>query len=118
MPYEIRKQGSKYCVYKTGDSEKKIGCHSSRKKAREQQKALYAKEDDTEDVMSRIQFGQGGSKKQSVRLTKDGKDEHIHNATLDEKGNGVSTKTNGHTHVIVNGKVKKAEGHTHKIQKS
>src|SRR3990167_4430952 len=41
MPYTIRKQGEKYCVYGPSGNH---GCHDSREKARRQQRALYRAE--------------------------------------------------------------------------
>jgi hypothetical protein len=41
MPYEVRKKGSKHCVYKKG-TDKEFGCHPSRSKALAQLRALYA----------------------------------------------------------------------------
>ncbi len=41
MPYDVRKQGAKFCVYK-GDDE--IACHPSEAKAKAQVAALYASE--------------------------------------------------------------------------
>ena len=43
MPYEIRRQGSEFCVYKQGTAEK-MGCHPTQEKARQQMVALYANE--------------------------------------------------------------------------
>lgn len=42
MPYEIRKSGSKFCVHKEGGAQ--VACHSTRKEALQQMKALYANE--------------------------------------------------------------------------
>jgi len=41
MPWEIRKQGSKFCVVKQ-DSGKVVTCHDSEKKAKAHLRALYA----------------------------------------------------------------------------
>lgn len=47
MPWDIRKRGSQYCVYKRGESSPvRGGCHSTREEARRHQRALYAGEDD------------------------------------------------------------------------
>lgn len=43
MPYEIRKQGKQFCVYKKGTS-KKFGCHMTEKEANDQMRALHANE--------------------------------------------------------------------------
>src|SRR3990167_6183643 len=43
MPYEIRKEGNKWCVYKKSTEEKR-GCSDSEKMAKEHMKALYAHE--------------------------------------------------------------------------
>jgi len=43
MPYEIRKSGNQYCVHKK-DGGKKMGCHSSREKAKAQIAAIHANE--------------------------------------------------------------------------
>lgn len=43
MPYEVKKSGDQYCVYKQG-TKKKLGCHATRKEADDQMAALYAKE--------------------------------------------------------------------------
>ncbi len=42
VPYEIRKQGEQFCVYKQDGA--KIACHASRSQAEAQRRALYAKE--------------------------------------------------------------------------
>lgn len=44
MPYEVRKSGSEYCVFKEGTSDK-FGCHPTEAKAKAQMRALYANED-------------------------------------------------------------------------
>lgn len=43
MPYEIRKNKNKWCVYKKG-GEKPFGCHDTHEKAKAQLRALYASE--------------------------------------------------------------------------
>jgi hypothetical protein len=43
MPYEVKKQGKQWCVYKQGTN-KKFGCHGSEKEANDQLRALYANE--------------------------------------------------------------------------
>lgn len=43
MPYEIRRDGDRHCVYKQRTNEK-IGCHPTHGQALEQMQALYAKE--------------------------------------------------------------------------
>lgn len=42
MPYEIRKAGNEFCVYKKDGA--KVGCHASEDKAKAQMRALYANE--------------------------------------------------------------------------
>lgn len=49
MPYEIREEGGRYCVYKKGGEKKK--CYKDRGKAEDYMKALYAAEDDDSDDM-------------------------------------------------------------------
>lgn len=47
MPWDIRKRGSQYCVYKKGASSPVPGgCHATREQARRHQRALYESEDD------------------------------------------------------------------------
>lgn len=41
MPWEVRKQGSKYCVYKI-DGNERLKCHPTKEMAQRQVKALYA----------------------------------------------------------------------------
>lgn len=43
MPYTIKKQGDKYCVYKTTGGSS-LGCHPTRKKAAAQIAAIEASE--------------------------------------------------------------------------
>ena len=43
MPYDIRKVGSRYCVYKQGTS-KRMGCHDSKAGAERQRRAIHASE--------------------------------------------------------------------------
>lgn len=43
MPYEIRKQGDEFCVFKE-NTDQKMGCHPTRDKAEKQMAALYANE--------------------------------------------------------------------------
>lgn len=43
MPYDVRKDGSRWCVYKRGES-KALGCHETKGQAQRQQRALYAGE--------------------------------------------------------------------------
>lgn len=43
MPYEVRMDGGRHCVYKKG-TDQKIGCHDTHGGALEQMQALYAKE--------------------------------------------------------------------------
>jgi hypothetical protein len=43
VPYEIRKAGNQFCVYKKGAT-KKFGCHPNSAKAKAQLRALYAQE--------------------------------------------------------------------------
>lgn len=43
MPYDIVKRDGKFCVVKADDG-RNMGCHETRKDAREQQQALYASE--------------------------------------------------------------------------
>lgn len=43
MPYEIRKQGDEYCVYKKSGG-KTLGCHVSREKAAKQIAAVEISE--------------------------------------------------------------------------
>ena len=49
MPYGIRKQGNRYCVYNK-DSSKTVpgGCHSAEAQAKAHMKALYANVDDAD----------------------------------------------------------------------
>jgi hypothetical protein len=41
MPWELRKSGTRWCVFKKGTDEK-VGCHPTREKAAAQLRALYA----------------------------------------------------------------------------
>lgn len=43
MPYEKRKQGNKWCVFKKG-TDKKFGCHDTEQEANDQIRALHANE--------------------------------------------------------------------------
>lgn len=43
MPWEVRMDGNRHCVYKKG-TDSKIGCHDTHDQAVQQMKALYAKE--------------------------------------------------------------------------
>lgn len=48
MPWEVKKNGSQYCVYKKGASTPiKGGCHNTKKEAVDHQKALYANTEDS-----------------------------------------------------------------------
>jgi len=49
MPYEITKQGDRFCVVKAGTDES-LGCHDSEDKAQAQMRALYANEKDTKEA--------------------------------------------------------------------
>lgn len=49
MPYEVRKSGSEYCVFKEGTSDK-LGCHPTEAKAKAQMRALYANENADEQA--------------------------------------------------------------------
>jgi hypothetical protein len=42
-PYEVRKEGNKYCVHKKAGG-KSLGCHASRAEAQDQIAAIYANE--------------------------------------------------------------------------
>lgn len=57
MPYKVYKTGGRYCVHKEnqdGSKGKRMGCHDSPEKARAQQKALYASEENTMSKAKRI----------------------------------------------------------------
>jgi hypothetical protein len=45
-------------------------------------------------------------------------DGHTHTADLDEKGNGTSSKDDGHSHKIIGRKVMFTNGHIHKLKKA
>lgn len=46
MPWEVRAREDEWCVYKVGE-DKPVGCHASRARAVDQQRALYAQESTT-----------------------------------------------------------------------
>lgn len=54
MPWEIRRSGDKWCVYKEGTN-KASGCHETYAKARAQQKALYASETRQDFLSDRVE---------------------------------------------------------------
>lgn len=43
---------------------------------------------------------------------------HTHTVDLNEKGDGTSSKDDGHSHRVIGNKVMFAEGHTHKLKKT
>lgn len=52
MPYSVKKRGSQWCVVRDkqgGKPQKTMGCHPSEEEAQEQQRALYAAENDREN---------------------------------------------------------------------
>lgn len=56
MPYNVRKRGKRWCVYKEGAS-KSLGCHDSKEEAQRQQRALYAGEKSAVQVALSAQGG-------------------------------------------------------------
>lgn len=49
MPYEVKKQGEEWCVFKEGEADS-LGCHDNEDAANEQVQALYAEEKAVEEL--------------------------------------------------------------------
>src|SRR5690348_746601 len=60
MPYEIREEDGKHCVFKK-DSSEKVGCSDSREEAEKQIAAIYANENKSAEPMSEHSYFTGGA---------------------------------------------------------
>lgn len=81
MPWKIHKVGDKYCVHKKnpdGSRGRKMGCHSTRAEARQQQEALYHAEGQKEIPMDDLEIVEVPEEEVEQKETKE--------KTLIEKG--------------------------------